>query len=282
MRGERGQTLPLALIFVAMAGLLLTFLIPHFGAVARSEANLAKREKAYWTAEAGVNLVMADLAHGADALSPRYSPPRPSLNGLTAQVKLSRPKGEGPPCGEHYFDPGTACPSFKLLRAGSGYLLRIKSLKPGRLEINWAYKPSGETRIGVWRGPLSPCPGRLTSWPRERPLYEHKAEGEVNHLGPLRIESGGTYDVVFYNPLWREGLQRNTDKATLPFGGGGRKATWVLARAYQDYLVTSSAGGVTIRAYLRQIPGPCEPPTEWEPSSSGPENRVLILSWKTE
>lgn len=285
MRGERGQTLPLALIFVALAGLLLTFLIPHFSTVARSEATLAKREKAYWAAEAGLNMIVADLVHGADALSPDYSPPELSLNGFTARVKITRPKGEAPPSKEHYLDPGVSHPAFKLLRAGNGYLLRIKTLKPGMLEINWAYRPSGESRIGVWSGPLPLSPGKLTSWPERKPAFEHQARGEVNHLGPFTIDSGGTYDIVFFNPLWMEGKgvpQKNTDKLTSPSGRGGYSATWVLAKAYQDYQVTSSAGGATITAYLRQIPGPCEPPTRWEPRrSSWQKNRVLLLSWKS-
>ncbi len=285
--GQKGQVLPLALVFVVIAGLLLVFLVPHFSAVARSQAAMLRRERTYWVAEAGIKRVLADLVHGADPLSLGYSLPSVELNGLRPELSVSQVVTELPEVSELWFDPGVADPHLARVRAGSGYLLRVRNVRPGRLEINWAYHPAGKSKLGVWVGPLSLSPGRLTSWPAAKPLYEQEAEGEGNHLGPVTLNSPGVYDIVFYNPLWTEKKRpggkasvKNTDKLTHQFAAGRRGATWVRVKAGKDYSITSSAGGTTIKAWVRQMPGPCEPP-EWKPGlSSWQENKLVIFLWQ--
>ncbi len=288
-RSEKGQTLPLALIVITVSALLVAFIVPQIQVISRSQSIAEQKVLAYRAAEAGINTLLADLRHGADVASATYTLPSLTINGDTPQVTISLPQsGQSTPAApENRFDPNTADPHLKSLEPGNGYLFRLY-LHPGKLQVNWAYSPAGLTRIGIWEGETSLEPGRISSWPEESPLYTGVSTSSCNQSS-VTITGPGTYDIVFFNPLWQEkklGKKTiniaNSDKTTSPYSApGGSKSTWVFASAYKDYLLSSTAGDATITVYVRQIPGPCAPPLTWTKNSAGwSEQEVIIYTWQ--
>ena len=83
--------------------------------------------------------------------------------------------------------------------------------------------------------------------------------------------AGGTYTFDFLN-------DSGTDLVSNEFGtSGDENETWAYAQAYKDHVVSSTAGGSTVTAYVRQVPGPTEPVTgqriyieSWLPYATGP------------
>lgn len=284
MSRENGQTLPMALILVTLAMLLAAFIIPKFHVISRSYASKEKHLKAYYAAEGAIDVVLTDLAHGADASSKGYKVPNVTINGFTPDITISVPKAGNPPDStESFFDPNTSDAELKQLQPGTGYLLRLQDIHPRHMEINWAYHPAGLTRIGIWRGKTALKPGRISSWPDEEPVQISTSTGSSNHLS-LAVSAPGTYDVVFFNPLWRKkgGRQRpNKEKATVPFEDStNRSHTWIYADSHRDYIIESSADDMRVKAYVRQIPGLISPPVSWSRENPGQIPReVRILSW---
>ena len=287
---EKGQTLPLALIVITVAALLVAFIAPQFQAISRSRSVAEQKVFAYYTAEAGINILLADLRHGADVAGATYTMPSVTTNDYTPQMTISLPQADQsePAAPESYFDPNTGDPHLKSLQPGNGYLFRLY-LHPGKLQVNWSYSPAGLTRIGVWQGETSLSPGRISSWPDEEPLYSKESLLSHNQSSILTIISPGVYDIVFFNPLWQEkklgkktiklaGKTKTTSPCTTP---GDSKSTWVFASAYKDYLLSSTAGDTTITVYVRQIPGPCAPPLTWTRKSAGwSEQEVITYTWR--
>ena len=287
---QKGQALPLALILVTVAALLVAFLVPQFHTVSRSQVSAEKDLTAYYAAEAGMNMVMADLSHGAAAASEGYKIPVITLNGYTPEILVSTVAEDAPKLDSkaRYLDPNTKDPQLKQVRAGNGYLLRLYDVHPGKLQVNWAYSPSGLTKIGVWRGETSLKPGKISSWPEEEPLYVRESDDSYNQSSLLIITSAGTYDIAFFNPLWKEEeIEKgkptkvpNSDKRTSPFNASGdRESTWLFVDAYKDYIISSTVAKVSIRTYVRQVPGPCAPPLKWTRDyCSWSLNEVVVYS----
>ena len=103
-------------------------------------------------------------------------------------------------------------------------------------------------------GGHSGCPrGRLLSL-KER---EFGGNGAFSiSSGPIDITEPGIYSVAF--------CVRNLDAGALttkPFKPTGSFSdTWVYAIAFKDYKITSQVEGAFLTAYVRQMPGPTQPP----------------------
>jgi hypothetical protein len=70
--------------------------------------------------------------------------------------------------------------------------------------------------------------------------------------GPI---TGGSYTLEFFN-------NSGTELVSAPFGIAASDAqTWVFVQAHKDYIVTATAGETSVKAYIRQVPGPTEPKT---------------------
>ncbi len=127
-------------------------------------------------------------------------------------------------------------------------------------------------------------PGRLDKWPTETPIldtgstpsnvsYNRSAALVVN---PATDGSGGVYTIVFSS--------KGTTMTTNPFQpSGGTTDTWIYVKAYKDYIVTANASGVSVSAYVRQVPGFAEPPVWTSPwAINNPTfitNKVYIYTW---
>ena len=58
--------------------------------------------------------------------------------------------------------------------------------------------------------------------------------------------------------------------------------TWVYGMAFKDYKITAAAEGATVTAYVRQMPGPTQPPSgDWSDENiSWIKNRVTPYQWQ--
>lgn len=309
LAGQEGVALPLAIIIVAFGALILVPVLLFASTSFVGQAKEQERARARLAAEAAVNRVIADLVRGADGISTTYTATSPHRAGMpydtfyltttytipsvtvedyTPTVTVETPATATVPTPtQQYVDPGVTNPDFASVPQGYGYLMRIYNVAPGTIQANWAYSPAGVGRIGVWAGmPVNPTtgqpytPGRIDRFPTDPPVLDTgSSPGNITYVrtNPISVTSGGVYTIVFDNT---RGNDTKTTSAYAPSGGTGD--TWIYIVAYRDYLITATAGGVTVTAYVRQIPGYSQPPTgNWSSSNSNwITNTVLIRSWK--
>lgn len=285
LKGEQGQALIYALIFLIVGSLLVASLVPFLGAGFRRQLASREHVMAGYAAEAGIKRVIADLIRGADALSPHYIIPQITINDHTPTIDISAATIVIP-SKQMYVDPGVRDPALSVIRAGQGYLMRLHHVKEGELTVNWAYSPAGLTKLGIWYGLTPQDAGRIYAWPEQEALATAESTGDYNYIS-LTITNPGIYTIVFFNPLEIERepdegeeivLVPNTDKVTSPFGAGGGMNTWIYLRAHQDYIIAATADEVSVLAFVRQVPGFSEPLTA--DRSSWITNEVSILSWR--
>ncbi len=280
----------LAIIVLAVGMLMLTPLLSFLSTMLQKGGDEREQRMKVYAAEAAINQVIADLIRGADGVSTTYNteephtggifptfaittfytPPPVTVNGYTPTVSLSlpTPSQQKPVEQQDYIDPGVTDPRLANIAGGYGYLMRLYNVKAGTLQINWAYSPAGTARIGIWTGyPLRQevpyAPGVVDGLPQERPILDTgsspasvtSVRSAALAIDPATDGSGGVYTIVFYSP------GGGSSKTTAPFApSGGPDDTWIYAKAYKDYVVTATVGGVSVSTYLRQIPGFAEPP----------------------
>lgn len=284
IKDEKGQTLIYALIFLIVGSLLVASMVPFLGAGSRRQ--LAGRElvMAGYAVEAGVTRVIADLIRGADALSPYYPLPVITINHHTPTIDI-RAATIAPPSEAAYIDPGVRDPALSVIRAGQGYLMRLHHVKVGELRVNWAYSPAGLTKLGIWEGITAQAAGRIYDWPDEDPLATAESTGDYTHLS-VTITNPGIHTIVFFNlqeeeednEYQVEEYQEKKLISTKPFAPGAYQHTWIYLMAHQDYIITATAGGVSVSAFVRQVPGLSEP--HFGDKGSWIANEVSILSWR--
>lgn len=287
LRSEDGIVLPLAMIAFALGVLFVLPLLTYVATTFKAEASARDRAKSSYAAEAAINRVVADLIRGADGISTTYTATSPhragspydtftfntlytipsvTINGLTPTVTISNPQATGTPTpSQQYADPGVTNPELASIPAGYGYLVRIYNAKAGVIQVNWAYSPQGVSRIGVWEGvPVNPTtqqpftPGRIDRWPTDPPILDTgTSPGNATYVrtGEITV-TPGVYTIVFDN------TRGGTSKTTSAFApSGGTSDTWIYINGYRDYIISATANGLTIKAYVRQIPGYVQPPT---------------------
>lgn len=297
----------LSIITMVMSVLIVVSLLFYNSASLKAQARNTDLIWQTYAAEAAIKRVMADLERGADGLPTVYvttSPHREnqpyqtfyttttynissvSLNGYSSQVEISAPPpGTMPSLKQQYIDPGLHHPYLSSVAAGYGYLMRIFNVSTGSLQVNWAYSPAGISRLGIWGGfPVDQVtglpfqPGRISKWPTDPPILDtgfSPATALSTRTNSLSV-SPGVYTIIFDNS---RGVTAKTTKAFAPTGGPND--TWVYVISYKDYLLTATSGSVTVKAYVRQIPGYTHPPTgDW--SNTNPSflpNSMYVHSW---
>ncbi|MFW0858642.1 MAG: hypothetical protein AAGB97_00385 [Dehalococcoidia bacterium] len=276
-RHEQGQTLVYVLLFLVVGSLLVASLVPFLGAGFRRQAAGRVQVMAGYAAEAGIKRVVADLIRGADVLSPHYTVPKITVNDHTPTIAI-RAATITLPSEQLYVDPGVRDPALRLIPAREGYLMRLHHVHEGELRVNWAYSPAGLTWVGIWKGLTAQDAGRIYDWPREKPLAvaRSRPKDDHNHVS-VDITTPGIYTIVFYN-------RGHIDRVTKPFRSpGGTGDTWIYVRAFRDYIITATAGGISVSAYVRQVPGFSEPPVRqagWTgDKSSWITNKISIYTW---
>ncbi len=315
-QGEGGQLLPLVIILLSVGAFMVIGLLPYVSTMFQSGCRERELAMARYAAEAGINQVVADMIRGADVypttynttsphragqpydtfqITTSYTIPAVTVNGYATSIQISLPtQSQAKPASQqNYVDPGVTNPYLATLNAGYAYLLRLYNVKAGTIQVNWAYFPEGITRVGIWAGiPSSPItkqpypPGRITGWPQEHPILDSgftPANVDYNRTEAVTVDpatdgSGGVYTIVLDNS------RGQITKTTKPFQpSGGINDTWIYVKAYKDYLITTTAGGVSISAYVRQVPGFSEPPvwtSGWAINNpSWITNKVYTYTW---
>ena len=296
---DRGLVLPMVLMVMVVGSITVGGFLVLTSTISRVQQKSTDASRRWFAADAAVDAVIGDLARGADALAVDYPVPNIQVNGISMEITISAPSGviptpEFPVSGvppERYNDPGLADPDNYTVKAGAGYLMHLYNVKEGTLQVNWAVEQPAITRIGVWQGrPIDPQtelpypPGKINVFPVPPPLVEtvSNGAGATNNLTDPLLIGGvglpeGIYTIMFDNTTG------DSDVVALPFStGGGLSSSWIFAAAYKDYFVTAAdAEGVILNVYLRQMPGPVDPPVgPWTPSNvSFMGNKVLIECW---
>jgi len=308
---QGGWILPLAIILLAAGTLMVVTLLPYLSTMLHKSGSEREQTMKRYACEAAINRVIADLIRGADAVSTTYTTTSPhkagqsydtftittnytvptvTVNDYTPTLEISLPTAEQekPSDQQNYVDPGVTHPNLAVVEAHHGYLMRLYNVKAGTLQINWAYSPKGETKIGIWAGmPVDkktgePYPaGEIDHWPADHALAISKAGAKesYNLTEPLSVDpetddSGGVYTIVFYNSNGRA-------KTTAPFQpSGSTDDTWIYVKAYKDYIITATIDGISVSAYVRQVPGFSEPPTVEYVGSNATKD--YVANWATD
>lgn len=244
VKDERGLLMPLVLATVVIG---MTLIIPLLGFVStglKSAQETTEDEFAYYAADAGVEAVLSDLREGNDPLDdPSYVMPSPTLNTYTAVVTVvAPPRSDMLPFGAVFVDPESAT-SLSPLAAGAEFEYQVHNVAPfADFQMNWEFTPSGKNwKITVYEG--AGTSGSLL-------------ENAAGNGSPARVTvdsgliNGGTYTIVFKN--------NSPDPITsAEFSSTGEPdKTWVRITAFKDYLITSTAGPITLTVFARQGPGP--------------------------
>jgi len=304
----------IAISLVAVSS--VTFLAAHFRSIISAEDG----ERIYYALDAAVEAVMADLVLGADALDPSYAPLEVSVNELTPGLNLTSPGGVAIPAPtQQYFDPGLRHPSLRTMSEGQGYLIHIFNVHPGVFQVNWAFDlnfsvsrdrgpskgkgPKGEdgdsedrgkgpkdrdvsagnVTLKVVRNLGNRRPGRIQGCPDGNVLASTVLEPESPGVfslstGPINIAYPGTISVAFCL-----GDLKDATLSTRPFKPSGFSSdTWVYGKAFKDYKITAAVEGATVTAFVRQMPGPTQPPSrDWSDENiSWINNRVTLYQWQ--
>ncbi|MBI4337950.1 MAG: hypothetical protein HY683_09015 [Chloroflexi bacterium] len=236
---RKGQVLLLMVLGMGVGGLalgaLLTFTDVHLRLVRKAQ----DQTFAYQAAAAAVEAVIADLRTGTDALAGGYTPPQVTLNGLTPTVTVAAPSVTTPPVMAYrYLDPGASA-GLLSLAGGATWQVTLNGVEPrSLLAVSWTFTPSS----GSWRVRLLDSQGQQVA--------SRSGSGSPGWL-TVEATEGTTYTLEFRN-------QGSGAQASQSFSSnGGRDSTWAYMRLKgQEYLVTAAVSGLTVRAYLRQLPGP--------------------------
>lgn len=252
-RGEEGFLLPAVIVLLTVGMLVLG---PWLGLIATSINRTTEdtiEEADYYAADAGLEAAITILAGSIDPSAPGYSPPVLSVNGIDIALTFALAEDPGArDMGAILIDPGSQGPLASVAPDGAARFTidGVRPLTP--MQVNWARTASGPWRVTVTR----------------HSVVVHTAEGSssiANVIVPGDRVEGGAYALEFAN-------LGETDATTLPYNGSGdRGGTWIKTTAFRAFAVTSAAGDATIKALVRQSPGP-------DPSRSS----VLVASWRVE
>lgn len=304
---QKGQTLLITSILLTTSALTAVPVLTYTSTLARVGGKSTELATSTYTAESGIERIIADLAFGANPVptsflttgistagviplqvpAPAYTLPTVSVNGQTAQLVVGAPEAFLS-VDSTYIDPGLNDSTFKTLPPGTGYLVRLYNVRPGVFQVNWAYDVPGSTRIAIWRGiPVDPDTnlpipaGRVTTMPTAPPLREVTSLPTATSVftNPFSAEED-VYTVLFDNSVDLLAATRISNTYANP---GAFSNTWIFAPAAKDYLVAVRSGDVTVSALIRQIPGLVEPPTinqAWSPTNpSFVRNKIQVLGW---
>jgi hypothetical protein len=257
LHDERGYLLPMLIIVLVIGFFIIMPLLSFVDTSIRTWDKSAEEELAYYAADAGIGAVLSDLRQGEDALSPSYSVPSVTLNYYTPTVTVEEPPRADPlPFGPVFVDPG-ATTSLYPLAGKTEFLYEADNVQAGSpMQVNWVYTPADSDY--------------------EITVYEGSGTGGTQVVGtsgsgsPARVTipgtsiSGGTYTIRFYNNS--DVTIYSAEFSTI----GDTTKTWLRVTAFKDYVITSTAGDITIKVFARQGPGP-----------NPAESAVGIMTWQT-
>ena len=234
--------MPFVILILGLGMLLVTPLLGNVSTGLFSSRVTTEDEFAYYAADAGIEAVVGDIRQGTDVLDPSYTIPSVTLNNYTAAISISGPIRLDPiPYGPILADPGAASILSPLADTTEG-LYEIQSVKGNtQIQVNWAFTPAGDWELNIYEGV-----GTLGT----------QVASTTGSTSPARLISsatainGGIYTIRFYN----NSGSATTSAVFSPEGDDDK--TWVRATSFNDYVITSTAGPITLTVTVRQGPGP--------------------------
>ena len=211
--------LPLAIVALLFASLLvipfLDFARLRFGDL----TDTLSSEEAYFTADAGIEAVLADLRRGSDALDGSYVVPAVDLNGYTASISVASPSRDAYVAyGSVFVDPEIGS-SLSPLAGGADFEYVIHDVKThADFQLSWVFTPPSE----AWQ--LTVFEGVGTGGTQLANATKNESPGRVT-VEPEDI-AGGSYTIRFRN--------KSTSALTsAPFSPiGDPDATWLRVVAW--------------------------------------------------
>lgn len=284
VKREAGFTLPYVIVMSAislMAVSSVAFLSVHFRSVAATEDG----ERLYYSMDAAVEQVFADLVRGADALDSSYATPTVAINDVTSTISVAAPGAVAAPTStQQYFDPGVKNPELRDGVVDTSYILHIYNIVPtSTLDVNWAFELSGASpsvtaKIRVFDNQEAATPGRNTGCPTGNKLAQvnqsFSGAGIYNvRIEDLQLTEIDTYTIAFC-------ISALTDTFTTRDYQPSAQAedTWVYAIAYK---ITAAADGAFVTTWVRQMPGLTQPSAgNWSDTNiSWTTNLVTPYRW---
>ena len=262
---QAGQVMALTLMVTSVGALSAGAMLGIITTSSRSSGVFLDNTESYYAAAAGIEIVMADLLEGKDALATADTPyqvPQLDVNDLPVKISISPPgPGTKPRVLYRYVDPG-AQQGLSSLAPGATWSVQLNGVVPfSSLFVNWAFSystadvPELEIRV------LDSGGQQIASATKpEVPGFPANVK--------IQVKEGSTYTVEFENKDTSPIVSRDfTIK-------GGQDRTWMFMKAVgKEYVITSEAGVVRLFAYVRQLPGP-------GPTSTQLKHMVLIESWQ--
>ncbi len=162
-----------------------------------------------------------------------------ALSPLKVDVNVTQPSVGPTETEYHYIDPGLSD-----VPAGEARRFTIENARQGsRIRVNWGVA-GGDAD---WRIRLHP--GIDTSTPHIAERSDSRGPGAL--LATFLAD--GAYTVEFVNNSTEQIVSGAFNSS------GGTNKTWVYVQAFQDYVVSATAAGATVKAFLRQVPDPTDP-----------------------
>ena len=242
IKNQSGQILLLTLIMTGLGGVITGAMLGFLNGSSRGSGTFLDSTDAYYAAAGGIEAVMADLLEGDDALDLGYTVPSVTLNGIPVTISVAPPQVDlAPKAVYRYIDPG-AGQGLASLAPGGMWTVILKGVEPfSSLFVNWAFIPEGNVHVDL---------RVLDGSGLEIAKGEQLGAADSPATLLARLGAGETYTLEFLNQDTVTVLSREFDSK------GGLDRTWMLLKSVgSEYLITSTASGDTLRAYVRQIPG---------------------------
>ena len=243
LASENGFALPLTIVLIILGLTLAIPFVSFAGERFKGMRESAEDEEAYFAADAGIQAVLADLRQGVDALSFSYTVPAVTLNGFTPSISVAAsPRVDYVSFGSVFVDPESAT-SLGPLAGNTDFLYVADNVAPfADFQVAWVFTPPDNG----WQ--LTVYEGVGTAGSNLANTTKNASPGRLT-VNASKI-SGGTYTVRFRN----KSSTAITSAAFSPFGEPDK--TWLRLSAFKDYVITSTAGDVTLKVFARQGPGP--------------------------
>ena len=242
---QSGQMLMITLVIVGLGTLVVGSTLAFVSASLDSIGNAAERAEVYYAAEAGIEAVVADMRQGADPIDGGYALPVVTTNGLTPVITIATPPSDLPRI-RVFVDPNTTT-DMAPLGPGNRFIYIVDGVSDSTpIEFTWNYTPTNpgpgtDTRIEIFEGVSTDTADRIRNNTDNNSPHTHTLGAGAN--------DGGTFTFRFTN-------ESAVSLTSEPFGDEGEaNRTWMSMEAGIDYIVTSTVGDLSLRAYLQQGPG---------------------------
>ncbi|MDP6714646.1 MAG: hypothetical protein QF368_08490 [SAR202 cluster bacterium] len=128
LNNEAGNAVLYAMLVAVVGAVLLSALLPFIVANLKASSASIENTRAYYTAAAGIEAVLADLAQGKDILDSGYTVPSVTLNDMAAEISIRSPDARlRKPSVQRWLDPGVSG-GLERLGPGEEWIVRLNGI----------------------------------------------------------------------------------------------------------------------------------------------------------